>query len=572
MRRLMSLAIDGRLAQAMAEQPEEYGVPVLKAALDCDAEPAKAWAQLVLLDAYRIQRMWPNPMPYAACLRMSNVVAEAYGPPPPPLAVMKASELTRHIFIKATAKGRAAKFALNPDLPDGPDGPETQLVADIARHACQYWAQECNAGRLDAVGQLFRCLHVTSRRLHGVRISDDYAAVDWAGAADNNSLSLPLLRLMLSMCYVEPTANGFSALMIMTASPTAWVERPWSRYGCHNFATDVLALWANVARRTPVELESWARMGCAKELEYCTGKPRRGGPITSKIKFLKEYDPVLDLYFAVRAIDCTEDDNGCAWVPAAHAPAALKAEFANRRSVLRSSETGRAMAGLLTSAGEIGTELVRRVARVLHAILQTAAPGDRGLNSPDTLRRVSGHLRAPGWHMSWRALCDLPRLPLLAVHSPDPLPTDQGAIVVLRIIKQAFKSKQTARDLIELARSCYADAAGPSLESFKLRPPCAALSCPKDVLRSAAMSVVCGTDPERFRYTATMAAAAAFAVPAAEVHGILLHVLAVHNKLPAKECSFAALTGLQRHLPPELQLHLLRHWVLTAALHLALAP
>ena len=86
------------------------------------------------------------------------------------------------------------------------------------------------------------------------------------------------------------------------------------------------------------------------------------------------------------------------------------------------------------------------------------------------------------------------------------------------------------------------------------------------------MSVVCGTDPERFRYTATMAAAAAFAVPAAEVHGILLHVLAVHNKLPAKECSFAALTGLQRHLPPELQLHLLRHWVLTAALHLALAP
>ena len=531
--------------------------------------PAHAWAQFVLMDAWRIRRLWPNPLPFGACVMVSDVFAQAFGPPPSPLAVMEASRLTRSQFITATARGRASKLALSPVVAKGP---ESDLIVAVAEHAVQSWTDNRTA-QLRAVGQLFRCLHVTSRRISGERVAYDYMAAGWTEAVDDDRLPLHVLTQMMQLCHADSTAMGLSVLLVLTSSPSAWIDRSWSQYGIHNFLTDVLALWGNVTRRLPPQLEPWALDSCQHLEEMSKEMPQllaNDGP-----KYVREYDPETDRYFACYSGLVAPST----WLPAATVPKHLKVDFATRRTAMRGSHTGRAFAALLSSAGEFGVPFVQRLTVVLDTFLKRLVPGDPGLADPLTLRKTADNLRFPGFALSWQALACMPQLLRIAVHAPAPLATDQGSPVVLRILKEALRSKQVARQLLALARSCYESAPDdaencvPSL-GLQFRLPCPELLLPNSVLLHAAMSLVSGTDPEQHRYTATMAALAAFAVPAAEVPPILLSVLFKSSMESGsypiwsqRKCVGAALTGLSGRLPAELHTVVLRHWIVAAALN-----
>ena len=559
-RRMIARAVDRTLTVDQAVIKELQG-----AFLSSD----EAWAQFVLLDARRLCRMWPTAVPFGACLLVSDAMTQAFGPPPPPLTVMKASGLSRNQFVTASSRGRASKLALNPMVPPGAD---CDLILEVANHAATS-VRDNRTSQIHAVGQIFRCLHTTSRRIRGERVEYEHVAADWAGALDDDALPLHLLGPLMTMCHAEPTPVGLSVLLILVASPSAWVDRRWSQYGIHNFMTDVLALWGNVARRAPPQLELWARESCRQLARNTQDSPRlyKAGP-----KYLREYDPETDQYFACY--------NGLVapsvWMPASDLSQALKEHFATRRAAMRATETGKAFAALLSSAAEIEVPFARRLAHVLDALLQRLVPGDPGLNDTATLQCTAATIKGPGYHVSWHALVHMPRLLRVAIRASPPQPNECGPVVVFGILKEALRSKSTVTSLLSLARQCSEPT--DVVQQLAFPAPSRELRLPKQVLLHAAMSVVSGTDPAQHRYSAAMAALAAFVVPAADVlpmlHGVLFQGALTTGKYPIhsqRECVLNVLMGLARPvpgstrcIPGELQDIVLRHWIVSAALAL----
>lgn len=540
--KVMTLAIEDRLSKVVCTEQ-------LVAALKND--PATAWAQCILLDAHRAKRMWSTSYSFAASLRFTNFLTQLFGPPPSPIALLEASGMSRYKFLEIVEFGKLSKLALNPT---GLAEEDYELFNDLSRYVLDQCPRLALA-QTQAIGQLLRSLHVTARRVTGERHVDNvYTACAWDLAVNQDVMPLRLMQHFLRVCEVTPGALGLSLLLALTASPTSWIERPWSQFGIHNCSTDVIALWANVTRRQPPKLEDWAMQACLDEPGFCLTNPQ----VMPKVAYLKEYDPATNNYF-VRCNTVLEEPfaPSTAWITASKLPDSLKSRFATRRMNIRARDTGHALADLLLCAGEVGTSFIREVATVLHQHLQKLVPGDLGIKCPRTLKCAAQWLQRPGIFVPWETLRELPRILLpVARNAPDPTTADRGAPLVLWIIKQAIKSTEAAEKLFQLAEAVNKDQERQFVMQF------AEPRFPSDALFHAAMRIVSGTDPEHNRFSTLMAALTAFVMPSFKLKPVLVQMCPGDNASDRVEC---AVSILEARLPTELVHIVLRFWLLAVS-------
>ena len=420
---------------------------------------------MVLMDAFRLQKLWARAVPYTASLMVSDVLWQAFGPPPPPSQILKASGLTRQQFVTATAQGTASALALNLVTPDC----EHILLVAIGREA----ACINHTKLLQVIGRLYRSLEVTARRSKGRRIVTNTQAANWAAAVNSDALPLHLLRFFLDLTNAAPDAAGLAMLLRSTTGGAVldfgrlgvglaqlledddvtfpMLEDTW---GVHNCTTDVLALWANVTRRTPVTLEKWAKYECDCDSHfYNVPMKSTMPPEPTRVLSIKEYDPDADRYFAHCDTTTGADPKRYAWLAPADVPEALRTEFARRRAKHRATLCGRILGTLLAASGEYGVAFVCRLADVLHSHLRAIVPGDCGLMDKETLMHASTFLTRPGYHLSWRAICNTPWFTKVAVNAVDPPNAhgSNGILTTMRLARRALESTSVATALITFA-------------------------------------------------------------------------------------------------------------------------
>lgn len=553
-RRMMCFAVNNELEAAVRSREPVYGAAALRAAL---GTRETAWAQFVLMDAWRQQKLWSSSLPFEACLNVTDLVCRAFGPPPSLDAVQAASGLSVAQFVRVVARGKVALLAVNPLEDAG------KLNLHVLITAAVNWHEPHDFSRITAAGYVWRCLFVTARRHRGERIHLNYVAANWTAAAACDAVPLQTVQHLLRACQVPASAAGLSLLLNLLA-PTAWEHRPWSRYGMHNNVLDVLAVWANAVRRSIPQLEPWA-VACCEKLKAASCVPA-GPPV-----YLREYDPERGRYFA-----CWPGLSAPGgWIPASRAPSELTRAFARSRAIMRAGSTGRILATLMAVTGEIGSRFSRVVGNTLQRHLQTIVPGDQGLLDAVTVAYAATSTSADAHHLAWHALNKLPWLLLVAPAAAvaDPSPPTGGTATTLRVIRHALNDAGAAQGLLAIADICANSsdvidpAASPDVARIRAR-----LDVPPAVALHAAMCIVGGTHPSAGVYSCTMAGIAAFAVPDATVHSVLQGLLQTtdlaESKGSAQARIKAAAIELQPHLPQEMRVFVLRYWILAEAVSL----
>lgn len=553
-RKMMSLAVHNtmgnNLLQKALSQPDcEFAPERLRA---CFPDTATAWAQMVLMDAYRLQKLWARSIPFRASLQVTDLMWRAFGPPPPPSQILKASGLSRQRFVVATAQGTASALALNLAAPEC----EQILLIAVGKEAVCINSHQI----LQVIGRLYRSLEVTARRLQGYAVRDVSQAANWPAAIDSDALPLPLLRYLLDLTNATPNAAGL-AMLLRSASGTGVldfgrlgvgfeqlidndeVSLPLlnDSWGVHNCTTDVLVLWGNVVRRSPATLEKWAKYECDCDVHFHQEPPGHLVQGPQKPLSVKEYDPETKRYFTHCDTTSGLNPTRYAWLAADRIPTVLRIDFMQRRIAHRASTCGRILGTLLAASGEYGVQFVCRLADVLHNHLRIIVPGDPGLNDVHTLTFASQFLTRPGYHLSWRSICNVPWFTKVAMNAAHPSKdAPQSILTTMRLAHRALVSKSAAAALMTFAEN---------------RLPT------KSALHLASVRLAAGTNPALNTYTRFTAAVAAFVVPDVRVTNLLIQTLLNTADVRAMACVQTASAELDSRLPPELKLLVFRHWI-----------
>lgn len=536
---------------------------------------AEAWSQCILLDSHHAIRLWSSPMPFTVCLQLTDAVCKAFGGPPPVSELVKFLGISTAAFAKIVGGGSLGMLAVNPKT-------DHDVVERIITAVCVHRrTRDCPLtahARTTAVGFVWRCLTVTTRRLNGARVELPYLSAMHVDGCRNTAIPLRTAQHLMSLSDFAADVQGLELLMA-TMAPSAWIDRPWSWYGINNFVLDAVALWVNVVARSPVVLKPWA-VECCRELNRLAPA---GNPSESP-EFLREYDPETKRYYA-----CWSGLNAPGgWIHATAAPSVLKAQFAQRRMAMRIRSVGRILSLLTSATGEFGSRFARETAETLHRFLQTNVPGDQGLLHAETLRAAADDLLDDGYmdhhvgFVAWYSVNKLPWAVLLAGSKPMlPVPPDVSTEVkqkalTLAIVRRAMLNADAGRAMIRLA-----NISGPndavinphtSAEVTLLRQQMN-LNEPPGAVLHAALGAVCGAFPAKGRYSATVAVITALSAPDASIPHALLGTRRLRDPGTFDEETLealrAAVGGLQRHgLPLELRLLVLRRLIVAEALAL----